>query len=59
MSASIPKAIQVQTRQLEALMTLVKALSDSLTKAEDRITAIENGNRQKRTAGSNRLGARE
>lgn len=54
MSASIPKAIQVQTRQLEALIAIVKALSESLTKAEDRITALENGNRQRRTPSSNR-----
>jgi prefoldin subunit 5 len=59
MSASIPKAIQVHKRELDALVALVMALSESLTKAEERITALENGNRQRRTPSSNRRGHSE
>ena len=45
--------------EVDALITLVAALNVSLTALEERVKALENGNRHRGAAGSDRRGSRE
>lgn len=57
MSASLKHDIREEVRrELDAMFTVIRALSESLTTLEARLKALEaknHGNRQRRTAGSN------
>jgi hypothetical protein len=50
------KEAEKQRNDLDALITLVTALSQTLTQLEERIKVLENGPRQRQTNRSNRGG---